>query len=445
MRINPLKKLVDEYDKRLPAQDRPHINDGEQSVLEFDLVTAAGVAIPYNESDTFALYADTDYIHQYDAGVLADDYAGAITAIALTGLAKTPPSTGFLVLENADSRDRVAYTDCDAGVFTVDATLIGSYTAGDACYIEDQLCLYAGNNSFNDVADRADVSAADGKLCVRYSADFNGKVTKANTILYVELWRYRAGQTVPEKLLVDTMYCDPTLIEYEGQPGSNAPEYYTAAQVNALIRLGMELQFSVDDVSYHATQTGADKYFQFRYPEGEWSPGILLPEGFTPSFITGSFTAADLDENSLLIINHTQGDIILPHCFQGTYDGVTYFEAWPNGVVFSNNQIIVDLSNFYGDYSVFGTWRYAFGGCPDTTVWAKAFADFEFDNDDLIDGILTKTATELGVTGEPHPFVYDENGEFIPSVRSIKWSSGTLTIDLSDQGAIPATWKLKFK
>lgn len=71
----------------------------------------------------------------------------------------------------------------------------------------------------------------------------------------------------------------------DGTPPAEAdpPEYFSSAQVLALVAAGLDAEYSADGVSWHAEQTTGDDRFRVRFAsaEGDWSPAILLPAGAT--------------------------------------------------------------------------------------------------------------------------------------------------------------------
>lgn len=71
----------------------------------------------------------------------------------------------------------------------------------------------------------------------------------------------------------------------DGTPPTEAdpPEYFSSAQVLALVAAGLDAEYSADGVSWHAEQTTGDDRFRVRFAsaEGDWSPAILLPAGAT--------------------------------------------------------------------------------------------------------------------------------------------------------------------
>ncbi len=68
---------------------------------------------------------------------------------------------------------------------------------------------------------------------------------------------------------------DPT----GGAPPDPEGNFYDKTDIDALLRAGNEIQFSEDDVSYHTPQTATDRYYQYRYPGGQWSSTISLVVG----------------------------------------------------------------------------------------------------------------------------------------------------------------------
>ena len=76
-----------------------------------------------------------------------------------------------------------------------------------------------------------------------------------------------------------------------GDPPNPVGNYYTKTEINALLRAGYELQFSVDgETLWHDIQADEDRFWQYRYPDsesgssGEWSPALEMvvgPQGDT--------------------------------------------------------------------------------------------------------------------------------------------------------------------
>lgn len=292
------RQLIDAGENQLSYIERPNIIYGDGGVLSLDLLSG-GEPLECSASDTWELYADTDYIHTTDNGLLANGYSGAVTSIVVTGLTKTIESTGFLILQNSTGeRDRIAYSAHSLGTFTVDDTLENIFLAGDSVMIEDQLVLYSGNASFNNSIDREDVNVLTGKICVRYDAlthGFLNKITAPNTRVHIEIWRYISGQLRPQKVLQDDIYCSPTIGTLEGAPSTNDPVYYTAAQTLSLLNAGYEIELSDDGITWYEltfdeleqpVMPDTARWWHYRnaLTAGTWSetiPLIVGPKGDT--------------------------------------------------------------------------------------------------------------------------------------------------------------------
>jgi len=77
-------------------------------------------------------------------------------------------------------------------------------------------------------------------------------------------------------------------------PKEDDPTYLTQAEIIALLKLAREYQYSADGTSWHSTQATSDRYYQERYPGGEWSASIALvvgPEGKAATVAVGTITA----------------------------------------------------------------------------------------------------------------------------------------------------------
>lgn len=99
-----------------------------------------------------------------------------------------------------------------------------------------------------------------------------------------ELAGYAAGQDLPAVCLQWSITVCNRITLGDGEPPVTAPpsDYYTAAQVRALLAAGLQLQFSPDGAAWHEPpQLPDDLLMRLRYPAdgAEWSPAIDLPRG----------------------------------------------------------------------------------------------------------------------------------------------------------------------
>jgi hypothetical protein len=422
MKVNTqTRELTDTNLNQLSWSDRPNIVYGTDGVLELDLAKSDGTPLVCAETDTWEMYADTDYIHTADSGTLAADYSGAVMQIQVSGLSEEPLPEGFLMLENsAGETDRVQYSAFSetGGVytFTVDDTLNYSYLANDDCGIEDQLVLYADNDAFNNSADRSDVDVTTGKICVRYDSTTYGhlyKVLNKNTKIHVEIWRYQAGQTRPEKLLQDDIYASPSVAINEGAPAANNPEYLNAAQVNALLKAGYELQFSIDGSTlWHDTQATEDLYWRYRYPGGVWSDGIAMvigPKGDAAPAMQIQYSADNADWHSVF----AEGDYFIRF-------SVDAGNSWSSGVQF----VGID------------------GGGSENII-TKSITDADLD----ANGEKVFTWSALAITAAPIMVMLDNDGNDIECPILTNSTAENITINLQairddNGGTLPGTYTL---
>ncbi len=124
-----------------------------------------------------------------------------------------------------------------------------------------------------------------GKVTIQLdmqSESFNEKLDgKESVNAYLEVTVLHSGSTVPEMLLQDSITARGRVQTVEGAPGSADPEYYTSAQIRALLNAGYEMEFSADGESWHTEQTDGDLYYHYRNRQigGAWSDEILIPKG----------------------------------------------------------------------------------------------------------------------------------------------------------------------
>lgn len=100
--------------------------------------------------------------------------------------------------------------------------------------------------------------------------------------IHFQVRRYLAGETLPDTILQDTLYALGSVMGLDDKaPGSADPEYYTSAQIRALLNAGYEMEFSADGESWHTEQTDGDLYYHYRNRQigGAWSDKIMIPKG----------------------------------------------------------------------------------------------------------------------------------------------------------------------
>ena len=98
----------------------------------------------------------------------------------------------------------------------------------------------------------------------------------------IEATFYPAGGESEIVLLQDVAQMKSRVLNDQGSPETGDPDYYSAAQINAIMNAGDEYEFSSDGNSWHSTQnTGSDIYIRSRNKSvgGEWSDPILIPSG----------------------------------------------------------------------------------------------------------------------------------------------------------------------
>lgn len=100
--------------------------------------------------------------------------------------------------------------------------------------------------------------------------------------IHFQVRRYLAGETLPDTILQDTLYALGSVMGLDDNaPEIPDPEYYTSAQIRALLNAGYEMEFSADGESWHTEQTDGDLYYHYRNRQigGEWSDKIMIPKG----------------------------------------------------------------------------------------------------------------------------------------------------------------------
>jgi hypothetical protein len=271
---------------------RPSLSIEELASWEWRIkqnVAGTVSAVDLSSCLTFSGTVDVDFTHSLIPGALTAGFSGAITALTADGIATTPPAAGVLTIENdAHETDSIAYTSWTllTGVYTfaVDATLANVYLNDNVIQIENTSpCVRILN------ANITSTDKATGILIVSIDCD---TVTFANALAgneqvsgYFDLSGFNStGRRVFYMRI-------PITLQNILDPSSTVPPatpslYYTKVQVDALQRAGREFQFSINgSTSWHTTQAAEDRYYQERYPSGEWSVAIAMVVG--PTGATG--------------------------------------------------------------------------------------------------------------------------------------------------------------
>lgn len=153
--------------------------------------------------------------------------------------------------------------------------------AGDINFTHsDDLMFYSG-------PERCFLTEVPGVLRFEIYTNTTAFKTKAGekatqSTIYFQVRRYLAGETLPDTILQDTFYALGSVMGLDDKaPESADPEYYTSAQIRALLNAGYELEFSADGESWHTEQADGDLYYHYRNRQigGEWSDKIMIPKG----------------------------------------------------------------------------------------------------------------------------------------------------------------------
>lgn len=153
--------------------------------------------------------------------------------------------------------------------------------AGDINFTHsDDLMFYSG-------PERCFLTEVPGVLRFEIYTNTTAFKTKAGekatqSTIHFQVRRYLAGETLPDTILQDTFYAIGSVMGLDDKaPESADPEYYTSAQIQALLNAGYELEFSADGESWHTEQTDGDLYYHYRNRQigGEWSDKIMIPKG----------------------------------------------------------------------------------------------------------------------------------------------------------------------
>jgi hypothetical protein len=472
------------------VSQKPFFTYQDYSALSIYLKNnALGVLTAANVSSivSWAISVDVDFSHDTIEGALTASKTGAITTVTADGFLSAPPQTGVLHLTNrTGDTEAVGYSSWSSNgsvyTFRVAATLTYTYANDDVCVAENTApCIRV------DDADIDNANAATGILVATMDCDtatFSSAVGALDSKDgYLELRGYnaQAKQVFCERFPITLKnLIDPNVGELPG-PTSN---YNTKAETLALLRAGRNIEYSINgSTSWHETQAEADRYWRERYPDGEWGDAIAMVIGPTGPAAAALQIEYSIDGATLWHGTWSDGDrylrtsvnggtswggavlIVAPDVeFEYSIDGATLWhtpwvdgdlymrQSTDGGITWSDEIRLVGPATMI-EYSIDGAtlWHKTFTngdlylrisvdggvtwGDPSLFV-ADVKADHEFDDDDLVDDILTIT----GVV--PVACIVDNTGDVV-EVASINYATDT-TISLAEYTPITGTWRVRF-
>lgn len=245
-----------------------------------------------------------------------------------------------------------------------------------------------------------------------------------------------------------------------GEPTTSDPDYLTAAETRALVAAPLIFEYSADGANWHDELQPNDVYQRVRHgetgeasspqqipygpqgaqgetgPEGPQGPtGPQGPQGEKGA--DGTISFEDLTEEQKESLKGDPG----PQGPQGE-PGVTGPQG-PQGS--SGPQGPEGPQGPQGDPGPEGP-QGPQGPQGDPGQFENGAPDFSFTDSDLVEGMLSKTASDLGLVAASPVLVYDDQGYDVSSDSRIviRWQNDTLTVDLSAVGTISGTWTLRF-
>ena len=238
-------KFVDIYGKTLSSQDwlKMFLNE-KQVILCLTFRTAALVASVFNETDTFDIAIDTDYVKSIQNAQLNAGLTGAITIIPVKSCTETPALTGTVRLTNtAGDTEDVPYTSYTLalGVYSlvVSVTLDHTYLADDEVVFLEPLMIYADNSKVNISGDWTAASKSGGKLSFRIACNTDESEEKLGADDEIEVIcearKYIAGQD--SIILQDGAKFHNIINDGSPSPSINDPLYRLAAAQDSIDNL----------------------------------------------------------------------------------------------------------------------------------------------------------------------------------------------------------------
>lgn len=162
----------------------------------------------------------------------------------------------------------------------------------DCNFIHDSDPLMAYSKDVNMDSDWNEAELENGKISIRVTCAtcaFNDKLNNNEKInSWLEIKKYSGASAEASVMLLNIITAKNVIHLNEGMPEPATVDYYTAAQIDALVsNLGggsPELRFSVDASDWHSNQNVSDRYWGFRISEAAgWSASIAIPQPATPA------------------------------------------------------------------------------------------------------------------------------------------------------------------
>lgn len=172
---------------------------------------------------------------------------------------------------------------------------------------------------------------------------FYNKVNGKNTVpAFFEI----RGKNAYDRVLYDFRFAMNALGAIDPNGGEPIPVVsggVTMDDVYAVIRAAAEYRWSADGTNWHSTQQAADKYYQTRYPGGEWSETIELANGRDGYNVMFNYSADDENWHS----TYQENDFYIRNSNNGG-------ETWTSGMLFrgSNGRGFL-LKGEYNDETIY--------------------------------------------------------------------------------------------
>lgn len=266
-------KIVDASQNYIEVRNskKPKIHAESKCVLCCHWVDDSGNDYPLAAGDTFELGVDIDFEWIKDSGTLSGNLTAlsAITSVTASGLTVSDiPDTGHIRVYNSSGEmERIEYSayNSGTGVFTVDHTMVSSFSDGDRLVVEDELMCYSDNDMVDIAGDWDDIDRTAGKVSIRIDATadiFKEKITATSgqQEVKIQIRRYPSGETNPSNMLQDTCYAFDTVINTRENPAVTNPSYLTQTSADARYQLkdtdAVENNLANFDASGNAKDSG---------------------------------------------------------------------------------------------------------------------------------------------------------------------------------------------
>ena len=331
--------FIDASGNVLTTEDWAKIFRGHHFLLCITCYQNDLTAAAFDETETFVLTIDPDFVHNDDNGALTAAHSGTVTQVTADGFSADPPDTsGHIRLTNSSGETfDFAYTSWSeaGGVYTFTGAaqdVTYSFAENNDCDILEPVMARSGDDKFNVSGDWTDADQTAGKLSVRVSGTAEEFATALGTspqiTPYIQIKKYYSG--TGSIICLHKIIAKNIIDDDSPQPGEVDPLYRTLAAQDSIDALKQDKgTYILDDVNLKTVQQNtvytvpSDKLFKPIF--GEVMGKSIDTPGTAP---TGKWLADSTDLMTARVLTNVNTQ------YDSETNELNNSKYWPAGTVF---------------------------------------------------------------------------------------------------------------